>query len=164
MVVRASCVAITKIMMYKNGSMTKYAVKIMEALTLNFKKQDPMVSESSFGCFANLVRHVPDNKKFATLHHIHKLVTFKDVNVRCYGWRIAAVTFERILGLKKARPTSWWQIAEQLFKAGKREKSKTVLFVLSFQTHFETRFGLKCGQFQNIKCFSVSVFSSDSTL
>ena len=131
MVVRASCVAITKIMMYKNGSMTKYAVKIMEALTLNFKKQDPMVSESSFGCFANLVRHVPDNKKFATLHHIHKLVTFKDVNVRCYGWRIAAVTFERILGLKKARPTSWWQIAEQLFKAGKREKSKTVLFVLS---------------------------------
>merc|ERR1719242_1857815 len=85
-----------------------------------------MITGSSFGCFANLVRHVPDNKKFATLQHILKLVTTKTVSVRCYGWRIAAVTFERILGLKKARPNSWWQIAEKLFKAGKREKSKEV--------------------------------------
>merc|ERR1719474_708729 len=98
----------------------------MEALTLNFKKTDKMVTESCFGCFANLVRHVPDNKKFATLTHIHKMVTTKTVSVRCYGWRIAAVTFERILGLKKARPNSWWQIAEKLFKTGKREKSQAV--------------------------------------
>merc|ERR1719474_1890335 len=98
----------------------------MEALTLNFKKNDSMVTESSFGCFANLVRHVPDNKKFATLTHIHKMVTTKTVSVRCYGWRIAAVTFERILGLKKARPASWWNIAEAILKTGKKEKSKPV--------------------------------------
>lgn len=126
LVVRASCVSLTKIMMYKNGSMTKYTQKIMDALTKNFQKTDKMISESSYGCFANLVRHVPDNKKFATLQHILKLVNTKSVPVRCMGWRIAAITFTRILGLKKARPSTWWSIAENILKTGKKEKSKEV--------------------------------------
>eukprot|EP01084_Bolivina_argentea_P162301 282468_1 len=124
--VRASCVALTKIMMYKNGSMTKYIVKIMDGLTVNFSKKDLMITESSFGCFANLVRHVPDTKKYATLQHIRKLVTTKNVSIRCMGYKVAGICFERILGLRKARPSSWWAIAEDILEAGMKERSKIV--------------------------------------
>ncbi len=52
----------------------------MDALTINFKKTDRMVTESSFGCFANLVRYT----------------TY---------FKISYIYIERILGLKKARPS-----------------------------------------------------------
>lgn len=70
LVARAATVALTKMTWYQKGGFTKFLKPLLEVLVDNFKRDSEIHGESSFGLFANIIKHVPDTKSLVSLFFV----------------------------------------------------------------------------------------------
>ena len=62
LVSRAATISLTKMTWYIKGGFTKFLKPILDACCDNLKKDSVIHAESTFGLFANIIKHVPDTK------------------------------------------------------------------------------------------------------